>query len=426
MIKKGIFIIGFVILITVSGGCASSIKKFLKPMIMTPEERAGRNFFQKGQEFETKGNLVAAHKQYRLAMTADPPNKEAVEGLNRVEKKLRHLAKKNYRKGLRLYKKGKYDRARHQFLIALRPWPDYPAAVKMLTSRKRFKIKRYIVHMIRPGESLSRVAMTYYGDYQKFPIIAKYNNFTDATRVEVGQEIKVPEIEGIEFLVGKENLKIEKQQVLDPGIGDWEKYASKAEKTEKASGPKGALETKEAEETRDIIEIGEAQKSQTQEEEKLAYQISMNRERGIDLFKKKRYVEANAIFDAILKKNPNDRVALEYAHRSHFDHAVALFKKKDYLAARDQFEESLLFKADSEECYTYIEKSENLFKEAHYKKGVQFFGKERLIEAIKEWELVRAVDPNYKRVDYLINKAQTILKNVERIKESQRQQSQKD
>jgi cell fate (sporulation/competence/biofilm development) regulator YmcA (YheA/YmcA/DUF963 family) len=45
-----------------------------------------------------------------------------------------------------------------------------------------------------------------------------------------------------------------------------------------------------------------------------------------------------------------------------------------------------------------------------------------LNEAIAEWELVRAIDPDYKRVDYLISKAKTILTKIEELKESQKEQ----
>jgi cell fate (sporulation/competence/biofilm development) regulator YmcA (YheA/YmcA/DUF963 family) len=58
----------------------------------------------------------------------------------------------------------------------------------------------------------------------------------------------------------------------------------------------------------------------------------------------------------------------------------------------------------------------------HYKKGIQFFEKELLLEAIEELELVKVIDTKYKTVDYLIKKAKTILKKIEEIKESQKEQ----
>jgi hypothetical protein len=102
-----------------------------------------------------------------------------------------------------------------------------------------------------------------------------------------------------------------------------------------------------------------------------------------------------------------------------------LFENKDYLAARDKFEVCLRYRNDCQECHGYIKRSENLYKEMHYKKGIQFFENELLLEAIEEWELVKVVDTKYKTVDYFITKAKTILKKMEEIKKSQREQKQK-
>jgi len=44
---------------------------------------------------------------------------------------------------------------------------------------------------------------------------------------------------------------------------------------------------------------------------------------------------------------------------------------------------------------------------------------ELLHEAINEWELVKALDPNYKMTEYLIDKANTILEKLEELKKSQ-------
>ena len=180
--------------------------------------------------------------------------------------------------------------------MALRLRPDYPEVVNMLTSRKRIKIKRYVVHTIKPGESLSKVAGMYYGDHQKFPIIAKYNNLTDATRVHEGQKIKVPEIEGLEFLVGRKSVETEETGVDYSGPWDWEAFS------EGESGVKGPQEEQEPDE-----------------------QIVIYRDHGIDLYRKKQYQEALIALNLALNIEPDDKTTLEYAHKSHFESAKALF-----------------------------------------------------------------------------------------------------
>lgn len=342
-------------------------------------------YLQKGRECEDKGDLVEALKQYKLAMTVDPANKEVIDVSNGVETALRRLAEKHYKAGLKLDKAGKYARSRQQFLIALRLWPNYPEAIRMLTTRKRIKIKRYVVHTVRSSESVSQLAKIYYGDPEKFSIIAKYNNFDDASRIAVGQRIKIPEIEGVDFLVGKEPIETESLPVDNSEIAewDWEDYA-------------------------------------LEDRPEPVDQVAIYRNHGVDLFRKGEYQMAIVEFNKVLNANPDDNIAIAYAHKSHYQLAMDFYAKKDYLGARDQFKASLRYTKDCYDCNLYITKSEDLYKEMHYKEGIRFFDRERLNEAIKEWERVRVMDPDYKKVNELINKAKTLLKKIEELKKSRK------
>ncbi len=393
MIRKGQHFIYMLVLMTSLTGCASLGEKYSIGIIEPPEKRFLKESLQKGRAFEQNRDMVAARKQYKLAMTVNPSSQEAIEGHSRVNRQINREAKKRYKAGLKFHKEGKYGRARQEFLMALRLRPDYPEVVNMLTSRKRIKIKRYIVHTIQPGQSLSKVAGMYYGDRHKFPIIAKYNNLTDATRVHEGQKIKVPEIEGVEFLVGRETVETEETAVDYSGFWDWEAVRGEVSG---AKVPQGEQEIEE--------------------------QIAIYRDHGIDLYYKRQYQEAIVALNLALNMEPRDKTTLEYAHKSHFENARTLFENRDYLQAKREFEASLRYKSDCQECVAYVKKSEERYKETHYKRGMQYFGKQQLKEAIQEWELVRARDPKYKRVEYLINKAETILQNIEKIKQENRQE----
>lgn len=396
--NKSRFLIGLVILIGVAGGCASmsDVKKYLKPTAEVSEENLDKQYLQKGKGYERKGDLVAAYKQYKLAIAVNPSNEEAIKHRHLVAVELRKSARKHYNLGLKSNKEGKYSSARRQFLIALRLWPYYPEAVKMLTSRKRTQVKRYVVHKIKPGESLSKVAKTYYGDYKKFTLIANYNNIEDVTKVEVGQEIKIPKLEGIKLLAAKKKIRTEAKVVDDPGIWAFEEFPWEAEGTEKTH--KNRVKKKK---------------------EEPVYQVAIQRDHGIALFSENMYQEASVEFKKVLNVYPEDKIALKYAHEIHFQQAEALFEKEDYLAARDQFKASIRYKKDCKECRVRMKESEDLYKEMHYKKGIQYFGKELLVEAIEEWKLVKAVDPKYKRAEYLIDKANTILDKIEKLRQSQ-------
>lgn len=373
MMRKTQTLILFVILMFLVVGCAVPVKK-PPESIVVPEESFLKDSLQRGREYEAKGDLVKALKEYKVAMTIDPSNQEAFKCQNRVETELHSLAEKHYGVGLKFDKEGKYGLARQQFLIALRLWPDYPEVIDMLTSKKRFQVKRFIVHTIEPGESLSKVAKQYYGDYHKFPIIAKYNNIIDATDIKVGQRIRVPVIEGKEFFAAQDDIMTER------------------------------------------VEFSE--KEEVLKEEPLD-QVAVYRDLGINLFIEKKYQEAIVELKKVLNVEPDDTIALDYVYKSYFQQALVILEKEDYLVARDQFKIALKYKKDCQKCHSYIQECEDSYKEVHYKRGMQFFDEERLAEAIGEWNLVKAQDPHYKRVDYLINKAEKISRKIEELKKGQ-------
>jgi tetratricopeptide (TPR) repeat protein len=148
------------------------------------------------------------------------------------------------------------------------------------------------------------------------------------------------------------------------------------------------------------------------------------REYGVELYREGRYQEALSEFSKVLGVKPDDPVAKEYSYKSSFELALEFFQKKEYLAAKEQFLVSLKHNSNCQQCHVYIRRSEELFKELHYKQGIEYYGKEQLTDAVMEWELVRDVDPNYKRVDYYIKKAKDIQHKLDELKKESNEESQ--
>lgn len=378
MKKIRVLILGVLIGVMI-GGCAGIIEKFTG----SKNKELVQNYIRSGQEYENKGDLVQALKQYKLALTVDPKNKEAIEKRDLLEKNMRILAQEHYRKGIKLRKKGKYQLARREFLTTLELQPDHLEALRALKPKKEMPAKKYIIHTIKPGESLSMVAKTYYGDYKKFSIIAEFNNMPDATQIKVGQKIKLPEIEGVPFLASKQEIKTEDVKAPD-------------------SVP---LEQ-------------ETRKDEGRKEEEPIDEATNYRYLGIEHFNNKEYPAAIVEFNKVLNANPDDKSAREYLYNTHFQYGIALFEKEDYLAAKKNFETSFSYNKDCEKCQDYIKKSGEIYMETHYNRGLSYFGNQQLAEAVREWELVRAVDPNYKDVEKHIKKAKTLLQRLENIKKS--------
>ena len=373
-----------------TAGCAVPVKE--EPGAV-PDVSAG--YLQIAKQQELAGEPIAALKHFRLALTVDPDNQEAIAGCHRVENELHSLAERHYNAGLDLQKRGKYAPAKREFLIALRLWPDHPEALKMITPKKRAVAEGAVTHTVQPGETLSALAARYYGDYRKFDIIAQHNQLKDSASLRVGQKLIIPGTAA--FDRGDSTGTVEEAWADEAAAGDDE------------SGDPGNIVAEM--DYQDLFDAVDSARKADQLE-----QIAIYRDHGIELFNDKAYEGAIVEFNKVLAATPNDPVALDYLYQCHFHQSMALYERKEYLAARDGFRTTLNFRGNCQQCHAYMDKCEASYKAFHYTRGMQFYHNEQLQEAIREWELVKREDPDYKKVSYLIDKARTIQKKMNELK----------
>lgn len=572
-------ITGIILLVILAMGCEK------RETQTPPPVRLSDQYLIKAQEYETEGKLVEALEQYKLALTVEPQNTMALEKTSQIRSRLEGLAEQHYQTGLTFQKRGEYALAQQEFLTALRYNPEHAGAANTLKEHELEgkRVKGYLVHTIQPDESISMLAQRYYGDYRKFHIIAEYNGLEDATKVTVGQEIKIPVVQDLPFYAHPEDIKKPSEDVSEPALvealpvkghivhtvqpdeslsklatryyGDYKKYtiiarynqldentglkvgqqikipkiegipivappAEELPKQPEAPAPTVEEVMKQPEApaptveevvkqteapapevqkpreeppaepspapgdqvanyrelgielfneknyaeaiiefkkilglysndqmaveylSRSHLELGklsfekeEYGDAVTQFETALKYdskcrdchayindclekQRNKSRSRAMALFEKKQYGEAISEFNKVLQQYPNDTVALEYVSAAHFQQGLMLFGQEDYLSARDEFKNSLQYNEKCEKCSEYIRKCEDTYKETHYNRGLTYFRKERLEDAVREWELVYNLDSEYKDVSGNLKKAKTLLERLESIKRS--------
>jgi len=465
--KAGIICIVF--LITIVIGCGKARTK-------SPKQLANQ-YTAQGQAYEAKGDLVAALEQYKLALTVDPQNQLAKDKSSKIEPKLRELAENHYQTGLAYHNKGQYAQANKEFLTALRYYPEHPETKKLFAANKELEqVNRYILHTLQPDESISTLAERYYGDYKKFHLIAKYNELEDATMVRVGQEIKIPVIEGMPIIADPAEIRTKSgaapqampgeiitvkgfiTHTVQPGeslsklaqvyYGDYKKFDLIAKfnnitditgvrvgqeiKIPEVEGVPFLVEKEEKEKIEAAIPKEQSVTKEIPEKEEVAApkieaetvtvddQVANYRELGIELFNNKNYEDAIIEFQKVLNVEHDDKVTINYLSLAYFEQGVASFKKEDYTQAIKQFEASRQYNKDCEKCEEYIKKSEATFKDVHYRRGFAYFSEEKLADAIGEWELVYKMDPNYKDVEKNLTKARTLYERLESIKRTKK------
>jgi tetratricopeptide (TPR) repeat protein len=460
-------IIGVLIMLAIVAGCG-------KPATKSPQQLANE-YTAKAQEYETNGDLVEALKQYKLALTVDPQNQLAEEKSATIEQNLHRMAEERYQTGKAFYTNGQYGEARKEFLTALRYYPEHPEAKKMLAVQKELEqVNTYILHTLQPEESISTLAQQYYGDYRKFHLIAQYNELEDATRVTVGQEIKIPVLEGMPIIAEPSEIRTDSGQapqamsgeiimvkgyithIVQPEeslsklaqtyYGDYNKFdlIAKFNNIDDITSVRVGQEIKIPEvegvpfltKTQDekikeykvpkefsvVKEMPEKEKAAEPkiEKEKLTVddQAANYRELGIELFDDKKYADAIIEFQKVLNVTPGDKAAINYLSLAHFEQGVRSFEKDEYARAIKEFETSREYNKDCEKCEAYIKQSQDTFKEVHYRNGFALYKEEKLAEAIHEWELVYNMDPDYKDVDKNLKKARKLHERLEAIKRS--------
>jgi len=436
--KAGIISIVFLLVLVV--GCATFGTK-------SPETLA-KEYTAKAQQYEKKGDLVEALKQYKLVLTVDPANQLAQQKSAALEPQLQKLAEEHYKNGIKFYNMGQYGPARKEFLTALRYNPEHANAKAKLTatSKDLGQVKRYIVHTVQADESISTLAERYYGDYRKFHFIAEYNELEDATQVRVGQDIKIPVIEGVPIITDPAAIKTDPGETAEPlpgeiitvkrfiihtvqpeetlsklakmYYGDLSKFDVIAKfndilvgtsvrvgqelKIPEVEGLPFLVEGK-AEESKTVAlpkdqpltETGAEKPKEAEISEKpiaIEDQTANYRELGIELYKNKEYSDAIIEFNKVLNVNPDDQTARNYMALAYFDKGRQSFENKAYSQAAKEFETSLQYNQKCPDCQEYINKIQKKSRVNLRDEAIALYNEKKFKEAIVKFEAVAKND----------------------------------
>lgn len=390
------------------------------------------SYLEEGVKLEEGNQLVEAYEKYKLALTANPENGEALKRKERLDPKMQRLSEIHYTAGMKFMKKGKKESAQREFLEATRLWPENEKAARMLDAEKKSQAELtgdYITYTMKPGDSLSKLAKKYYGDLRKYTIIADFNQITDPANTRAGQIIKIPKIKGMTSHEAgeKASAKQEKAEVQEqesplsaetaPQDAEAAPYAPPSDEIE-GGGAAGQIiaDPLALEQTETAAAVTETDEDSETSGDDVASAIDSYRESGTGYYNKNNFEMAITEFNKVLNASPDDQEAIDYLGKSHYNQGVMLFEKKDYLKAKEQFALSEKYDSSCKNCEEYSNKCEAEYKDMHYKKGVAFYSQQKLKEALTSWRLVESLDPNYMDVQKHISKAENLLKRLEEIK----------
>nr|WP_319490544.1 tetratricopeptide repeat protein [uncultured Desulfobacter sp.] len=398
-------------------------------------------YITNGKAYEDQGQLQSALEQYELALTVDAQNLSALDHKKKVAAALYERARQHYEKGLALDGQGRYDAARREYLSALQNWPEFTQAKEKLSpGGVSLGSDDYVVHTLLEGQSVSKLSLIYYGDLKYYPVIGKFNNMSDVTRVRAGEQLKIPVLNGLTV----EDLQKRYEAYMKERQSSREQHPRPSQPAAVAppeptapvapAAPMASPQESESPDVPDtpsqtyappeVIKPAETPEPDTVPAEEIApepvapAEPPSNYDQAMALFQQKKYGQAIPLFKKAQADTPdNDQIAANL-FESYFQQGLVQFKKEQYLDAKQSFASAVEYDSACTQCRTYIKTCEDTYKEKHYNLGIHYFGKEQLGQAISEWEQVEKIDPGYKDVQSNLTKARTLYERLESIKQS--------
>lgn len=324
------------------------------------------------------------------------------------------------------------------------------------------------IHTVAAGETLSEIAMAYYGTYKTFGTLEALkaaNGIENAQEIRVGQRLRIPpvKVDGRWMPQGagpkpmSARRKATPRQVSpetgpDPESAHAEGTAALAQSRYDEAVSRLQQAYRESPGDREVqrdlatalyqqavgdYEAGELVAARDGFQRVLQFRPDCQECRaylgeiddraaallaeGRDRYAAGRYAEAAPLLEQALQLDPARAQAVEYRFRTYFDQALDRFSRyqqrggqADRSAARNALAAARRTDDGCAPCREYAE----LVKKRLYNEGIRYFtekGSEQMEKAIRVWERVQFVDADYRDVASNIRQARQLLEKLQNI-----------
>jgi len=154
--------------------------------------------------------------------------------------------------------------------------------------------------------------------------------------------------------------------------------------------------------------LDEAEEEETGEEVSLA--------EAAELFRRGDYLAAIDAFSRVLAQQPGLREAVEYQKLAYYNQGVAYIAKENYAEALKMFERLRRIQPDFKRLSHYMQTAREKLADQHYLAGIRHFKEQKLKEAIEEWDQALALNPKLESARRSQERARRLLKSLQEIK----------
>lgn len=157
-----------------------------------------------------------------------------------------------------------------------------------------------------------------------------------------------------------------------------------------------------------------APEEESEEEEESGEEVSFAE--AAELFRQGDYLAAIEAFTRVLAKQPGLREAVEYQKLAYYNQGLAYMKGENYAEALKLFEQLRRMQPDFKRLPHYMQTAREKLADQHYLAGIRHFKEQKLQEAIEEWNQALALNPRLESARRHQERARRLLKSLEEIK----------
>ena len=153
---------------------------------------------------------------------------------------------------------------------------------------------------------------------------------------------------------------------------------------------------------------------EAEEEEETGEDVSLAE--ATALFRRGDYLAAIDGFGRVLSQQPGLREAVEGQKLAYYNQGIAYMGKENYAEALKMFERLRRIQPDYKRLPNYIQTSREKLADQHYLAGIRQFKEKKLKEAIEEWDQALALNPKLDNARRSQERARRLLKSLDEIK----------
>jgi len=153
---------------------------------------------------------------------------------------------------------------------------------------------------------------------------------------------------------------------------------------------------------------------EVQEEEESGEEVSFAE--AAELFRQGDYLAAIDAFTRVLAKQPGMREAAEYQKLAFYNQGLAYMKTENYADALKLFEQLRKMQPDFKRLGQNMQTAREKLADQHNLAGIRNFREQKLQEAIREWDQAIALNPKLESARRSQERAKKLLKSLDEIK----------